>query len=113
MEKNSVYSAGMSRSFGDTLKARMDAEGVSIGDLSRATSVSSDIIKKLRSREGSTTNVEDAARLAAYFGQSVEDFMSESPARAGLKVKIDLLTPAEQRLVLAQIEGILAAREAA
>ena len=81
MEKNSVYSAFMSRSFGDTLKARMDAEEVSIADISRATGVSSDIVKKLRSREGSTTNVEDAAKLAAYFGQSVEDFMSDSPAR--------------------------------
>jgi len=112
MEKNSVYSAFMSRSFGDTPKARMDAEEVSIADISRATGVSSDIVKKLRSREGSTTNVEDAAKLAAYFGQSVEDFMSDSPARAGLKAKIDLLTPGEQRIVLAQIEGILASRAA-
>jgi plasmid maintenance system antidote protein VapI len=74
--------------FREHLIAMMDASGTSAGELSRQTGVSKPLIDKLRQRKAITTNVNDAMRIAQYFGKTVEEFLGVGNRQA----KIDRLT---------------------
>lgn len=91
----------------------MEHYRTSISELVKATGVSRDVINKLRARENASTTAENALLIAAYYGKSVNDFITlrdedESRRTAAL---LDLLTPEERQLLQAQIRGLLSARE--
>lgn len=90
----------------------MDQAKVSTPDLSKATGVSVDTIKKLRSREEASTTMVNGILIAHYFGKSIEDFIAMRPGTEENRLRelSDLLLPDEQRLVEAQVMGILQAR---
>lgn len=90
----------------------MERTGVTIPELSAATGVTVDTIKKLRAREDASTVIPNAVLIANYFGLSVERFIrKEAPDSEGrLKELADLLLPGEERLIEAQVLGILRAR---
>ena len=102
----------MANDFRHALIWHMDKEDTSISDLVSATGVSRDVINKLRARPNSSTTVENAMLIAAYFGKTVNQFISldeTSPDDAAASL-IGLLTPEERRLLEAQMRGLLAAR---
>lgn len=102
----------MAHDFRHALVWHMDREGTSISDLVSATGVSRDVINKLRARPESSTTVENAMLIAAYYGKTVNQFISLETTNSddAAKTLIGLLTPEERRLLEAQMRGLLAAR---
>ena len=105
--------ASISRSaFRDALVWHMDRTGTTIAELAASTGVTEGTIKKLRSRPEGSTIVVNAVLIANFFGLSVERFLKmEAPeAESRLKELSDLLLPEEERMIEAQVLGILRAR---
>lgn len=104
--------ARMANDFRDALLYHMEKEGTSITELVSATGVSRDVINKLRARPNSSTTVENAMLIAAYYGKTVNQFISleETDANDAAASLVSLLTPEERRLLEAQMRGLLAAR---
>lgn len=90
----------------------MNRYGTKIVDLVNATGVSRDVFNKLKAREGSTTSVENAILIAAYYGKTVNQFIDcrEVSAADQAQNVFDLLPQEDQRLLHAQILGLLRAR---
>lgn len=103
------YNGGMKFGFRSALMWHMDRYKTTTGDLVDSTGVSADVIKKLRAREASSTTVENAVLIAAFYGKSVNQFISlaEVTQEDRLRTLFELLTPAEKQLLSAQIEGVL------
>ena len=102
----------MAYDFRNALVWHMDKEGTSISDLVSETGVSRDVINKLRARPESSTTVENAMLIAAYYGKTVNQFISleETDADDAARSLVELLTPEERRLLEAQMRGLIAAR---
>lgn len=99
------------RTFREELIREIDASGVTSREVAEATGVSKAIIDKLRQRRIESTSVEAAARLARYFGRSVEEMAGLSignPEIADIVRLFVRLTPDERELVRAQLKGIAA-----
>ena len=62
------------------------SEGVSIVDIANATGISKHQLYKLKQRETATTNVEDAIKIARYFGMSLDDFLNESSLKPDIEI---------------------------
>lgn len=102
----------MGNTFRDALLWHMDAHSVGPTELATATGVSLDAIKKLRGRGTAQTATENAILIAGYFGKSVEQFMKAGETKPGqtLSELTCLLTPEEERIIAAQIQGLLVSR---
>lgn len=103
----------MAVSFRAALLRHMQDQKTTMTELSKGSGVSIDIIKKLRSREGSSTNVEAATLIAAFYGKTLAEFtLGVEPSEIGqLETMLELLTPDERRVILAQIRGMVRGRE--
>ncbi len=85
----------------------------SIAELSREAGVSLDIIKKLRTRAGSSTNVETATKIAAYYGKNMQQFLQLEDTfgnESALVELFGLLTPEERVILVRQVRGMIAGR---
>ncbi|MEP0190051.1 MAG: hypothetical protein ABJE00_06510 [Erythrobacter sp.] len=107
----------MDRDFRTALEWHMDRDGTTIADLSRKTGVSRDIINKLlgRGREvkkKSSTAVENAILIAAYYGKTVEQFinMDEGASVSRLRSLAEMLSSDEAELLEIQARAILQRR---
>lgn len=100
--------------FRTALLWHMEREGTKIVDLVNATGISRDVINKLLAREGSSTVVENAILVSAYYGKTLDQFlrMEDPDASRPLAALTALLLPDEAQLLEAQIRGILARRGA-
>lgn len=105
-------SGRMANDFRNALIHHMTKEETSITDLVEATGVSRDVINKLRARPNSSTTVENAMLIAAYYGKTVNQFISleETDPDDAAASLVSLLTPEERRLLEAQMRGLIAAR---
>lgn len=91
----------------------LDKTGVGATELSRRTGVSKALIDKLRQRRAISTNVEDAVRISACFGQSLEAFMGlnrDINSRDNLMVRIGRLNPTQIAMLDALLLGLLASK---
>lgn len=68
--------------FRSAFMAAMAAQNVGISEIVAETGVSRDVINKLIARPSSSTSVENAVALAAFFGMSVEDLMASTSSEA-------------------------------
>lgn len=102
----------MAEDFRTALIWHMEQEGTKLADLVRETGVSRDALNKVLSRENASTSVENALLVAAYYGKSVNQFVARSDVLPSDRVRnlLDLLRPEEQRLLEAQIRGVVAQR---
>ena len=102
----------MADDFRSALIWHMDQDDTKIVDLVRQTGVSRDVINKVLRRENSTTSVENAMLIAAFYGKSVNQFVARSEVRPSDRLRnlLDLLRPEEQRLLEAQMRGLVAQR---
>lgn len=98
--------------FRDALIWHMKRENTKIADLVTATGISRDVINKLLAREGSSTAVENAILVCAYYGKTLEEFlrMQDGEPSRRLAALAGLLLPDEEKLLEAQVRGILAGR---
>ncbi len=105
----------MAGEFRDALIWHMRKNDTKIADLVRVTGISRDVVNKLVARSTSSTTVEKALLIAAYYGKSIEHFMrcDEADAERPLLTLVNLLRPEEERLLEAQIRGIIERRHAA
>lgn len=70
----------MSKSFRTAFLEALDATGLSVPEVARRAKVSVDQLHKLKQRERSKTNVDDAKRVANAFGYTLDEFMQDELA---------------------------------
>lgn len=107
----------MDRNFRTALEWHMERDGTTIAELSRKTGVSRDTINKIlgRGREvqkKSSTAVENAILIAAYYGKTVEQFMNmdEGASVSRLNSLAEMLNSDEAELLEIQARAILQRR---
>ena len=71
------YRAAMT-TFRDAFLAALKESGVGLKEIHDSTGVSLDILKKLSTERVRSTNADDAVKLAAFFGQTLDEFL-QSP----------------------------------
>jgi len=101
----------MKLSFQQALLSHLDAHGESLRSIALATGVSYEQLKKVKQRGGST-NLEDAVRVANFFGKTIEEFLGDASARERLEI-LDLynqLGKQEQDHLLATARAFAASR---
>lgn len=103
-------SSAMADDFRSAFLWHMNQSGTTISDLVSSTGVSRHVINKLKSRENSSTTVENGMLIAAYFGKTLNEFISKQEATSSsrLTALFSLLGPEERRLLELQIRGLLA-----
>ncbi len=102
------------KGFRDALLWHMTQHSTTIAALAKGTGVSSDVIKKVRSRENASAKAEDAWRIASFYGKDLEAFIRcEAPLDdQAFRSLLALLTPQEKKLLEAQMRAMLQVREA-
>lgn len=89
--------------FQDRFRAALAASGMSVAELSRRSGVSYHAIDKLKKRDGATTSVENARKLAAALGMG-----TNYPPALDRLVNIFLKLPEDKRrLLIALAESLL------
>lgn len=103
----------MERDFRTALLSHMEEHQTSIAELVSATGVSRDVINKLKGRAPSSTNVENAILIAAFYGKTVNEFIAGRKATAASRTRalLDLLSEEEVQLVEAQTRGLVLNRQ--
>lgn len=104
--------------FREALIHHVAASGISVAELARRTGVAKSQLDKLMQRRVVTTNVIDATVLAHFFGKNVEDFLGigskeieVNPVQVRIRDLVSKLSPSEQELIVAQLEGIVARKQ--
>lgn len=99
--------------FREAFIRRIDESDITLAELSRRTGVPKPTLDKLHQRKVETTSVANAIRIAAYFGQSVEEFMGLDPDPAVSRLVQDWasLTEGEREIVDRVIRGLFAQRD--
>ena len=90
------------KTFRDALFSRVDAPGgPSLRAVAEGAGVSYEQLKKLRQRPSATTNIEDAVRVAHFFGLSIDEFMEDSLTSDRLRVVqlYNALSPQERAML--------------
>ena len=98
--------------FRHALLRHMEEHGTAISDLVAATGVSRDVINKLKAREKSSTTVENGMLIAAFYGKTVNQFVSmQETTEADIIASLfGMLEPRERQLLAKQMRDHLAAR---
>lgn len=107
-----TLSTGMDKPFREAFIWHVDRHGTKTADLVRETGVSRHVINKLKARPGSSTDVENAMLIAAFYGKTVNEFIARKEADEVSRTRalLDLLSPEEHRILQSQIRGLLADR---
>ncbi|WP_255553494.1 helix-turn-helix transcriptional regulator [Maritimibacter sp. DP1N21-5] len=99
------------RSFRESFIRRLDETGATVAEVADTIGVSRHQLYKLTHRKVESTNADDAVKIAAYFGMSVEEFMSDERASlSDFALLFAKLTPEEQAMVVAQLRGLVGMR---
>jgi len=98
--------------FREALLWHMQQHKTTIAALSKGSGVTSDVIKKIRSRDGASAKAEDAWRIASYFGKDLQQFIRREEPRddQAFRSLLALMTPQEKRVLEAQMRAMLEAR---
>jgi len=101
-------SAAMTHTLRDALLWHMDKHGTRPVDLERGANVSRSVINKLRDRPDSSTKAEEALKIAAYYGKTLEQFLAcVEPDEISRLVSLwSRLTAEERRILEAQIRAL-------
>jgi transcriptional regulator with XRE-family HTH domain len=103
----------MKEAFRESLIAHIDTYRVNVAQMARDTGVSKELIHSLRQRKTVCPNVDDAMKLAGYFGKTVEEFVgtSRDDQLKRLGALAARLSPEEQAFLEAQIATLLASKD--
>lgn len=103
----------MPKTFREALMSHLEKTPYTVAELSRASGVTQDVIKKLKSRENASTTVENGISIANYFGKSLNAFMAttEPDEASELSDLFAQLTEEESKMVKAQLRGLITARQ--
>ena len=105
----SNYIGGMRKTFSDAFIDHLQQHDVQVTTIAEATGVKKDALYKVKQGKTQNMSVDDAVRVAAYFGETVEEFMGLSEPRLddALIRRIEGLTPRERGLLQAAIDAFL------
>ncbi len=67
----------MTRKFRDAFIDALDKSGLSLRAVAIGSGVSESQLKKLKQRENATTNVDDAKKVAEFFGLGLDQFLDD------------------------------------
>lgn len=109
---NMMQLSAMADDFRRAFLRHIEEHSTPLTALSRATGVSLDVLKKLKTRGAGSTTVENGLLIAAYYGETVNQFvaMDQVTDRQKLNNLFELMTPSERQLLEAQMLGLIAAR---
>lgn len=101
---------GMADDFRRAFLRHIDEHRTSMADLARATGVSLDVLKKLKTRPTGSTTVENGLLIAAFYGKTVNQFVTGEPLSEDDRLQnlLSMLTPSERQLLEAQMLGLIA-----
>jgi len=111
-KRSNACSCGMDRDFRNALLWHMDKNDTRMIDIVRATGVSNDVLKKLRTRENYSTTVENGLLIAAFYGKTVNQFVAleETSENDVISALVSMMQPEEKQLLAGKIREILAKR---
>lgn len=103
----------MTKTFRTALIEALSATSTSAQKLADATGVSVHQIKKLKSGKSLSTNVDDAVKIAHYFGKSLDQFLDDPSLASDVDIigLLNRLSPQERDFLLSSAKGVLAARD--
>ena len=79
----------MTKTFREAFLDEIDALGDPRGllpEISRETGVSLDQLRKLRSGKSSSTNADDAVKIAHYFGKRISEFIQDKAIDRSIQI---------------------------
>lgn len=96
--------------------ALMDAisdRDISLKSVAEGAGVSYEQLKKLGQNKSKSTNVDDAIKIARYFGQTLDQFLEDDQAtnRVELMRLYNQLTDQERAILLRSAKGVIATRD--
>ena len=99
----------MKESFRESFIEHVAVYRVSLARMARETGISKSLLQSLHQRKTICPNVDDAMKIAEYFGKSVEEFVgtSKDDQVKRLTSLAARLSPDEQAFLEAQLETIL------
>lgn len=102
----------MANEFKQALEWHMKEHDTKIVDLVNGAGVTRDVVNKVLYRKPASTSVENAILIAAFYGKTVNQFVSLQPVSSLERAKnlFELMQPEDLQLLEAQIQGILAQR---
>ncbi|MBC7154580.1 MAG: hypothetical protein H5U19_08215 [Rhodobacteraceae bacterium] len=103
----------MHKSFSEAFIAHLGKTGAKVTDIANRSGVKKDALYSLKYGKSLNMGVDDAIRVAAAFGETIEEFMGMSPARVRdqLAEQIARLTPKEQAILEASLTALLSHRQ--
>ncbi|MEX0285130.1 MAG: hypothetical protein AB3N23_11015 [Paracoccaceae bacterium] len=87
----------MTRKFRDAFLDALETSGLSLRAVAIGSDVSESQLKKLKQRENATTNVDDAKKVAAFFGLGLDAFLDD-PGLSGPVEIVELYSRLPHRL---------------
>lgn len=100
--------------FRDALNAHLERLGLSVAELSRGTGVPKTLLYKLSQKKVTSTNVEDAIKIANYFGMTVEEFVGLTEGMTKVEAAAALLPRLSSRnveVVEVLVRALLASKD--
>lgn len=103
----------MGKTFREAFLEALEASGLTVAQVAAQSGVSYEQLKKLKQRDTSKTNVEDARRVAHAFGKKLDEFIDDPDleAQAEIVSLYNALPPELQRELLSFGKGLAAARQ--
>lgn len=102
-----------SLTFRDAFLLALEQNNVSMAEISRRTGVSLEQMKKLKQGKTQKTNVEDAMKIATYFGQSLEKFIGNPELVSPIRIVqiYNELQPEKRQALEAYASGLRDAQD--
>lgn len=103
----------MAKPFREAFIEAVEGSGVSVAEVALKSGVSKEQLNKLKQRPGAKTNVDDAIKVAGYFGKTLDQFLEDDEALIRSEI-VDLynqLTDQERQMILGAAKGALASRD--
>lgn len=93
----------MTKRFRDAFLEALAATGTSLRKVASETGISEDQLKKLKQRESASTNVDDAIKVANFFGYTLDEFLEDETVqdRAEIVRLYMQLSPRERAILRA------------
>lgn len=103
----------MQKTFSEAFIEHLDKTGKKVTEIARTSGVPKDALYSLKYGKTRNMGVEDAMRVAAAFGETIEEFMgvSTGQVRDRLLIQMAQLTERERALLEAALAAVLANRD--
>ncbi len=103
----------MSKTFSQAFNDHLSEANVKITEVARGSGVTKEALYSLKYGKTRNMSVDDAIKVAAYFGETVEEFMGQKPRRLrdALLDQIQQLSERERRILEVSLKAVLAERE--